>query len=517
MLRSCGEWPRIRQSSPRRPAARLGAGTRRRAAPALVRARRRGLRARGRLVSADPADGLAAARGRDAGAVRRPEVDSGPLRHGARPARRRASALPVRLDRRAHGRRSRRAAARLGDLRDGDVPVVALLGSRSSPAARRLSRRRCSARPAGCCSSTASTGACTACSCSRARSRSSRCCTRARSGRAVRGRCGRSRCCSASRPTRTARSCWRRRASTSCSRGCRSASSFPRSRPSSFSASRSGVPISCSPAASTSASATGRRRSAARRSIASYLEIVAGDFTAGYTPVITVVLLLALVGFLSLARRKPRGAVLVAAVVVVPLVALILAKLGSAAPDVAASDLHAPVLRARRRGRRDPGRFAGEALGAARRRSSACWRCSRPRSPGACTAHPSSTGARRAFTSSARAAASAYIASVARPDDVLFGYEPLYLQALDRGGRISKLVVPRADPTLALKTLQSARKPLGHGMWVFDASDTTNAEQKETIPLLSPYGPRTSTSRRSGRSSSSGRCSRPVVWPAISS
>ena len=98
----------------------MGAGPRRRAAPEVVRARRRGLRARSRVVSPDPADRLAAARGRDAGAVRRPEVDSGPLRHGSRPARRRASPLPVRLDRRAHGRRSRRPAARVGDLRDGD-------------------------------------------------------------------------------------------------------------------------------------------------------------------------------------------------------------------------------------------------------------------------------------------------------------------------------------------------------------------------------------------------------------
>src|SRR5581483_481421 len=67
-------------------------------------------------------------------------------------------------------------------------------------------------------------------------------------------------------------------------------------------------------------------------SIASYLEIVASDFTAGYTPVITIVLLLALVGFLSLLLRKRRAAILAAAVVVTPLAALILAKLGSAAP-----------------------------------------------------------------------------------------------------------------------------------------------------------------------------------------
>jgi hypothetical protein len=221
-------------------------------------------------------------------------------------------------------------------------------------------------------------------------------------------------------------------------------------------------------------------------SIASYLKIVAGDFTSGYTPVITIVLLLALVGFLSLARRKPRGAVLVASVVMVPLVALVLAKLGSAAPmsrhlifilPFFALVVAEGVIRVASRGKRwaplivvlgilallpaeiawgmhrTPELYRGEASGHAR----------------------------------ARADASAYIASIARPDDVLFGYEPLYLGALDKGGRLSKLVVPRADATLALSALQSARKPLGHGLWVFDASDTTNADRKQTIPLRSPY------------------------------
>ncbi len=86
----------------------------------------------------------------------------------------------------------------------------------------------------------------------------------------------------------------------------------------------------------------------------------------------------------------------------------------------------------------------------------------------------------------ARAAASAWLAATSSPDDVLFGYEPLYLQAWDRGGKLSKLVVPRADYKLALKTLEQAKKPLGHGVWVFDASDTTNYVRRLVIPLRSP-------------------------------
>jgi hypothetical protein len=69
----------------------------------------------------------------------------------------------------------------------------------------------------------------------------------------------------------------------------------------------------------------------------------------------------------------------------------------------------------------------------------------------------------------ARAAASAWLAATSRP-----------------GGKISKLVIPRADYKLALNTLESARRPLGQGVWVFDASDTTNDVRRPTIPLLYP-------------------------------
>ena len=86
----------------------------------------------------------------------------------------------------------------------------------------------------------------------------------------------------------------------------------------------------------------------------------------------------------------------------------------------------------------------------------------------------------------ARNAASAWLAAISRPDDVLFAYEPLYLQAWARDSNLSKLVIPRADYKLALKTLQQAKKPLGHAVWVFDASDTTNYYRRSTIKLVYP-------------------------------
>jgi len=223
-------------------------------------------------------------------------------------------------------------------------------------------------------------------------------------------------------------------------------------------------------------------------SIATYLKTVAGDFTAGYTPAITVVLLLALAGFLSLMHRKPHSAVLVASVVLVPLVALVLAKLGSAAPMsrhlifilpffslVVAEGLIRIASPAKRLA---PAIVVVGLL--ALLPAEVAWGIHRT---------PELYRGEAGSHIRARDAASSYIASVAQPDDVLFGYEPPYLGAWDDGGKLSKLVVPRADAALALRTLETARKPLGHGMWVFDASDTTNAARSETIKLASPYEP----------------------------
>jgi hypothetical protein len=86
----------------------------------------------------------------------------------------------------------------------------------------------------------------------------------------------------------------------------------------------------------------------------------------------------------------------------------------------------------------------------------------------------------------ARRAASAWLASDARSDDVLFGYEPVFLGGWerDRAG-FSKTVVPRADANLALKVLRKA-PALGRGVWVFDASDTNNFTQSMEIPLRFP-------------------------------
>jgi hypothetical protein len=85
----------------------------------------------------------------------------------------------------------------------------------------------------------------------------------------------------------------------------------------------------------------------------------------------------------------------------------------------------------------------------------------------------------------ARAAAAEWLAATSRPDDVLFGYDPLFLEAWRGGGDLSRSVVPRADPRLALQALQSA-EPLGRGVWIFDASDTGNRLRTLAVPNRRP-------------------------------
>src|SRR5437763_517708 len=86
----------------------------------------------------------------------------------------------------------------------------------------------------------------------------------------------------------------------------------------------------------------------------------------------------------------------------------------------------------------------------------------------------------------ARDAAAAWLASTARSDDVLLGYEPVFLRAWEENRSFSDHVLPRADPALFTDALKHVGLPLGRGVWVFDASDTTNAQQRQSIALVSP-------------------------------
>ena len=86
----------------------------------------------------------------------------------------------------------------------------------------------------------------------------------------------------------------------------------------------------------------------------------------------------------------------------------------------------------------------------------------------------------------ARANAAAYLAATTHSNDVLLGYDPLFIQAWERNGDFPLVTLPRADADLALHNLLDLERPLGHGVWVFDASKTTNFVRSLQIPLRSP-------------------------------
>ena len=86
----------------------------------------------------------------------------------------------------------------------------------------------------------------------------------------------------------------------------------------------------------------------------------------------------------------------------------------------------------------------------------------------------------------ARAEAETWLASTSRSDDVLFGYEPLYLGAWERNrSSFPTTVIPRADPVLALRTLRR-EAPLGRGVWVLDASERNNIRPRLEIERRLP-------------------------------
>jgi hypothetical protein len=220
--------------------------------------------------------------------------------------------------------------------------------------------------------------------------------------------------------------------------------------------------------------------------VIAYLFRTAGDFSAGYLFALLVVLALAGVGLRRLWLDNRHAAWLALLVFGVPAVALIAARLGNAAsPEsrhlifalpffglaVAVGLLELGELRPNLR--RALPAAAITALVAAQ----VTWAWDK--TPALFEGEP---GTRIA----AREAASGWLAETARPDDVFFGYDPLHLGAWERNDEVSRIVVPRADPKLALETLLRERRQLGRGVWVFDASDTNNFDPRLTIELRVP-------------------------------
>jgi hypothetical protein len=217
-----------------------------------------------------------------------------------------------------------------------------------------------------------------------------------------------------------------------------------------------------------------------------YFWWVAGDFSAGHHAWSAPVLVLALVGAVLLWRRRRESVELFACVIAVPAVAFMLATLNSTASPEArhlifalpffSVLLAAPIVELARRG----GRLAPTiALIAVAVLLTGEVRWTHQKTPPLFDGDPPGEA-------QARDAAGAWLAATYRPSDVLLGYEPVYLQAWEHNRSFSGHTLPRADPALLASSLKDIPEPLGRGVWVLDASDTTNVRERQTIPLVSP-------------------------------
>lgn len=214
------------------------------------------------------------------------------------------------------------------------------------------------------------------------------------------------------------------------------------------------------------------------RTVASYLWQVAGDLSAGWTLVLVPILALAMVGAVSVPREM---LLLTVSLVGAPTAAFFGARLGNtAAPQTRHLIFVLPVFSLLvaaglvRLARRLPAVLVVAVVAILAAEVAWTWH----RTPALVVGEAKAR-------ETARHEAAAWLARTARVDDVLFGYEPLYLGAWERDKAFPSTVVPRADATLALRVLRRTT-PLGRGVFVIDGSDSRNARPTLSIVLRAP-------------------------------
>jgi hypothetical protein len=222
------------------------------------------------------------------------------------------------------------------------------------------------------------------------------------------------------------------------------------------------------------------------RSVLHYFWWVAGDFSAGHHAWSAPVLVLALVGAVLLVRSRSDSALLTACVIAVPGVAFMVATLHSTASPEARHLIFAlpffslllalPVVEV---ARARPPFSLGVALVAVCVLVVGEVRWAHHKTPPLFDGSP-------AGQVQARDAAAAWLASTYRSNDVLLGYEPVFLEAWQQNRSFTGHALPRADPALLAAALKDVAEPLGRGVWVFDASDTTNVQQRQRIAFALP-------------------------------
>ena len=220
-------------------------------------------------------------------------------------------------------------------------------------------------------------------------------------------------------------------------------------------------------------------------SVLHYFWWVAGDFSAGHRAWSAPVLLLALAGVVLLWRQRRQSVVLFACVVSIPAVAFMAATLNSTTSPEARHLIFAlpffsvllalPLTTAARAGKAAAAIAAVVAVvivvGEVR------W--AHEKTPPLFDGDP-------AAQDQARQMAAAWLASSYRASDVLLGYEPVYLSAWEQNRSFTGHALPRADASLLAKTLKRIPEPIGRGVWVLDASDTTNIRERQRIAFALP-------------------------------
>ena len=223
------------------------------------------------------------------------------------------------------------------------------------------------------------------------------------------------------------------------------------------------------------------------REVFAYLWHVAGDSSTGYTGALVVVLVLAAIGLVWLARERPPAALLTTCVLLTPTLFFLVGRFGgNSAPESRHLIFVLPFLALA---------TASGILAVTRAAPYGGWLAllvvlallplevawGRHKTPALFDReNPARVDGRRA--------AATWLAATSRSDDVLFAFEPLYLAAWERNrSGVSRRVVPRADPKLALQTLDETKKPLGRAVFVFDAGDNNNYVKRTHIELRLPF------------------------------
>ena len=214
------------------------------------------------------------------------------------------------------------------------------------------------------------------------------------------------------------------------------------------------------------------------RSVGWYLWWVAGDLAAGWSWVLLPVLAVAALGLITLRKQ---ALALTAAMVITPIVAFFGAHLGSTASPqtrhlIFVVPFFAMVVATGllRLGRRAP--VLVIVLAVPLLVAEGAW--TKHRTPTLVTGESHARVV-------ARHQASVWLAATSRPDDILFGYEPVYLGAWERNHDFPRTVIPRADAVLALRTLE--RSPsLGRAVFVLDGGDPNNVAPVRVIEPKSP-------------------------------